>query len=258
MRDDMVRQRGVRGVVPSVVAERLAATRGFVFDMDGTLVLGDRQNHRLRPLPGALEITSWAARRGLPFVVFTNGTTRTPAHYARTMRDIGFGLPDEAMLTPASSAVRVFVRAGYQRVMVLGGSRYEMVPDQVIRYVLGSFGKPTAPVEPWVLDRILERPRARELAAEPPPLSVAELRRRLPHGISDEELLLRFGMPAEEVDAMLAAAPAPRHYTPELQPVLRLLRELGARPPVRRLVVDKPGFRLSLSGPGDPGRPGDA
>jgi len=37
------------------------------------------------------------------------------------MREIGFGLPDEAMLTPASSAVRVLVRAGYQRVMVLGG-----------------------------------------------------------------------------------------------------------------------------------------
>ena len=102
----------------------------------------------------------------------------------------------------------------------------------MIRYVLGSFGKPTAPVEPWVLDRIMDRPRARELAAEPPPLPVAELRRRLPHGISDEELLLRFGMPAEEVDAMLAARPAARHYTPEVQPVLRLLRELGSRPPV--------------------------
>ena len=131
---------------------------------------------------------------------------------------------------------------------VLGGSRYEVVPDQVIRYVLGSFGKPTAPVEPWVLDRIVDRPRARELAAEPPPLSVAELRRRLPRGISDEELLLRFAMPAGEVDAMLAAAPAARHYTPEAQPVLRLLRELGTRPPVGRLVVDKPGFRLSLRG----------
>ena len=104
-----------------LVRERLSAARGFVFDLDGTLVLGDRHNHGLRPLPGALEITSWAARRGRPFVVFTNGTTRTPAHYARTLRDIGFGVPDEAMLTPASSAVRVFVRAGYQRVMVLGG-----------------------------------------------------------------------------------------------------------------------------------------
>jgi oxaloacetate decarboxylase alpha subunit len=131
---------------------------------------------------------------------------------------------------------------------VLSGTRYSVVPDQVIRYVLGSFGRPTAPVEPGVLDRILDRPRARELAAEPPPESVAELRRRLPRGISDEELLLRFAMPASEVDAMLAAAPAARHYHPEMQPVLRLLRSLGTRPPVSRLVVDKPGFRLSLRG----------
>ncbi len=131
---------------------------------------------------------------------------------------------------------------------VLSGARYEVVPDQVIRYVLGSFGKPTAPVEPWVLDHILDRPRARELADEPPPPSVAELRARMPRGISDEELLLRFGMPGEEVDAMLAAAPAERHYHPEVQPVLRLLRELESRPPFTRLVVDKPGFRLELRG----------
>ena len=107
--------------VPAEVAERLAAVRGFVFDMDGTLVLGDRHNHGLRPLPGAVEITGWAASRGLPFVVFTNGTTRTPADTARSMREIGFGLPDAAMLTPASSAVRVFGRRGHQRIMALGG-----------------------------------------------------------------------------------------------------------------------------------------
>ena len=100
---------------------RLRDVRGFVFDMDGTLVLGDRQNHGLRPLPGAVEITSWAAGRGLPFVVFTNGTTRTPARLAATMREIGFGLSDEAMMTPASSAVRVLGRRGRGRVMVLGG-----------------------------------------------------------------------------------------------------------------------------------------
>ena len=100
---------------------RLRDARGLVFDMDGTLVLGDRQNHGLRPLPGAIEITRWAAGRGMPFVVFTNGTTRSPAHYARILREIGFGLPDEAMMTPASSAVRVLTRRGHQRVMVLGG-----------------------------------------------------------------------------------------------------------------------------------------
>jgi 4-nitrophenyl phosphatase len=100
---------------------RLRDVKGFVFDMDGTLVLGDRHNHGLRALPGAVEITSWAAGRGRPFVVFTNGTNRTPAHFAGMLREIGFGLPDEAMMTPASSAVRVFTRRGYRRVMVLGG-----------------------------------------------------------------------------------------------------------------------------------------
>ena len=81
------------------------------------------------------------------------------------------------------------------------------MPDQVIRYALGTFGKPTAPVEPWVLDKVLGRPRAAELADEPPPLSVAELRQRFGRRISDEELLLRFGMPGAEVDAMVAAGP---------------------------------------------------
>jgi oxaloacetate decarboxylase (Na+ extruding) subunit alpha len=128
------------------------------------------------------------------------------------------------------------------------GERYDTVPDQVIRYVLGTFGKPTAPVEPWVLDRVLGRPRAKELAAEPPPLSVAELRHRFGERVPDEELLLRFGMPAAEVDAMLAAGPAVTHYNPDTQPVLRLLRELGSRPPATELTVDKPGFRLTLKG----------
>jgi len=100
---------------------RLREVRGFVFDMDGTLVLGDRRNHGLRPLPGALEVTRWVAGRGLPWVVFTNGTNRTPAHFARLLREIGFGVPDEAMMTPASSAVRVFTRRGHRRIMVLGG-----------------------------------------------------------------------------------------------------------------------------------------
>lgn len=128
------------------------------------------------------------------------------------------------------------------------GQRYDQVPDQVIRYVLGSFGKPTMPVDPDVLDRILSRPRARELEAEPPPLSVAELRHRFGARVPDEELLLRFGMPGAEVDGMLAAGPAVTHYNPDAQPLLRLLRELGHRPAADRLTVDKPGFRLELKG----------
>jgi oxaloacetate decarboxylase alpha subunit len=129
-----------------------------------------------------------------------------------------------------------------------GDKRYDTVPDQVIRYVLGTFGKPTAPVEPSVLSRILDRPRATELACEPEPLDVAALRRRFGTRISDEELVLRFAMPAAEVDAMTAAPPPAVHYNPAAQPVLRLLRELADRPPAAVLTVATPGFRLSLTG----------
>jgi oxaloacetate decarboxylase alpha subunit len=125
------------------------------------------------------------------------------------------------------------------------GERYANVPDQVIRYAQGTFGRPTAPIRPDVLDRILDRPRARELAAEPPPPDPAELRRRFP-GVSDEELLLRAHMPAEQVDAMVAAGPAPDHYNPTLSPVLALLDGLGSRPSVHDLAVSKPGFSLAV------------
>jgi hypothetical protein len=64
--------------------------------------------------------------------------------------------------------------------------------------------------------------------------SPAELRKRFPAGLGDEEFLLRATMPADQVDAMLAAGPARRHYNPDLKPVLDLLAGLRKRPGVRR------------------------
>jgi oxaloacetate decarboxylase alpha subunit len=134
---------------------------------------------------------------------------------------------------------------------VIGAGRYATVPDQVIRYVLGTFGRPTGPVDPDVRDRIMSLPRTRELMAEPPPSGLGELRARF-GGVGDEELLLRAVMPAAEVDAMLAAGPARRHYNPGLASVLGLLAELGSRPPLAYFAVSKPGFRLELRGTGSP------
>jgi 4-nitrophenyl phosphatase len=105
----------------SDVRERLHAARGWIFDMDGTLVLGDRANHGLAPLPGASGMLGWVRERGLPYVVFTNGTNRAPAHFALVLREAGLDVPDEQMMTPASSAVVMFAKRGCQRVMVLGG-----------------------------------------------------------------------------------------------------------------------------------------
>jgi oxaloacetate decarboxylase alpha subunit len=129
---------------------------------------------------------------------------------------------------------------------IIGAERYGNVSDQVIRYVLGKFGHPTVPVDPDVKDRILSRPRAKELAAELPPLPPQELRKRFNPGISDDEFLLRAAMPAGEVDAMLTAGPARRSYNPDMQPIFRLLRELQKRPAASELVIEKQGFRLVL------------
>jgi 4-nitrophenyl phosphatase len=103
------------------VLRRLRDARGFIFDMDGTLALGDQANHGLTPLPGAVEMLAWVRDRGLPYLVFTNGTNRSPAHFAQVLRGSGLDVPDDQMMTPASSAVVMFTRRGYQRVMVLGG-----------------------------------------------------------------------------------------------------------------------------------------
>jgi len=129
---------------------------------------------------------------------------------------------------------------------IIGAERYGNVSDQVIRYVLGKFGRPTTPVDANVKDRILSRPRAKELAAEPPPLPPEELRKRFKPGISDDELLLRAAMPAEEVDAMLAGGPTKRHYNPDMQPIFKLLRELQKRPVAADIVIEKPDFRFEL------------
>lgn len=126
------------------VLERLGQVQGFVFDMDGTLVLGDERNHGLKPLPGALEITRWLTERGISFTVFTNGTTRTPQDYAEVLRKLGFSLTDEAMMTPASSAVDRFMQCGYKRVVVLGGDGLAMPLRKAGIEVVAPVGKPQA------------------------------------------------------------------------------------------------------------------
>jgi len=109
------------GLVPTAVRERLRSARGFVFDLDGTLVLTDRRNDAFTPLPGALALTRWLAAHGLPFVAFTNGTTKTARGYAQALAEAGFRLNDGSVLTPAVSAAELFTRRGYRRVMALGG-----------------------------------------------------------------------------------------------------------------------------------------
>lgn len=129
---------------------------------------------------------------------------------------------------------------------VTGQERYGVIPDEAIRYALGRFGRPNRPIDAQVMDRIQSLPRTKELRAEPGMAPLEELRRQLGGELSDEEFLLRATMPASQVDAMIAAGPAVRHYEAAIQPVLSLIRELTARRDLTQVSVEKAGFRLQL------------
>ncbi len=129
---------------------------------------------------------------------------------------------------------------------VVSEERYQQIPDQVIRYALGRFGRPTADIDANVLDRILSQPRTRSIRAEPPVISLQDKRKEHPNVNSDDEFLLRCVMPAEQVEAMLRADQTPQRYNPDSRPIIRLLQELTKRPAYGDIVVEKPGFRLQL------------
>jgi oxaloacetate decarboxylase alpha subunit len=156
---------------------------------------------------------------------------------ARVREELGWPI----VMTPFAQMVLT------QAVMnVTGSERYGVIPDEVIRYAIGRFGRPNQPIAPDVLDRIMALPRTKELAAEPTMADLPDLRKRIGTDLSDEEFLLRATMPAGQVDAMKAAGPAPRVYDPTLRPAMALIRQLVTRNDVARLVVDKPGFKLEL------------
>lgn len=130
---------------------------------------------------------------------------------------------------------------------VIDPERYTNVPDQVIRYVLGLFGRPTAPVDQNVMDRIMSLPRTKEIQAEPTKMELKATRKKFAAKLSDEEFLLRAVMPAEQVDAMIAAGPTKKHYNPAMSPVIKLLKEVTKHNEKRDIEIDKPGFHLKLT-----------
>ena len=135
---------------------------------------------------------------------------------------------------------------------VTSEERYSAIPDEIIRYALGKFGRPNIPIAPEVMSRIESLPRTRELRQEPGMPPLPELRQRIGPQLSDEEFLLRATMPAGQVDAMKQAGPAERTYDPENAPVMNLIRQLVTRRDITFISVEKPGFKLELRGQAAP------
>ncbi len=145
------------------------------------------------------------------------------------------------MVTPLSQFV-----GSQAAINVIVGERYAQVTDQSILYALGLWGEEGSRLmNPEVKDRILDRPRARELAKwEPPQPSIAEIRKSFEPGLSDDDLLLRWLVTRDEFNAMRAAGPA-TPYTGN--GVLGLLQNLRGHK-ANHVYIGKPGLKLSLQG----------
>jgi oxaloacetate decarboxylase alpha subunit len=163
---------------------------------------------------------------------------RRPELFAAVLEEVGhvraeMGYP--IIVTPVSQLVATQAVRN-----VIDGERWSNVSDETIRYFLGHYGEPAAPVAPDVADRVLSRPRTEELRGLEP-LHLEGARKRFGRRISDEELLLRLTMPGEQVDAMLASQPTAAGSRPaagpKRHPLVTLLQEVAERRAVRHLQV---------------------
>ena len=180
------------------------------------------------------------------------GELGRPELYDEVLEEVGrvraeMGYP--IIVTPVSQMVATQAVRN-----VIDGERWSNVSDETVRYFLGHYGDPAAPPDPAIADRVLSRPRARELRTVEP-LQLEGARPRFGSGISDEELLLRLTMPEEQVEAMLAAGPVrmstsrPRRAGAQVapavgaragaSPVVSLLSEVAARSEIAHLRVEK-------------------
>src|SRR5919107_1510812 len=90
-------------------AVRLDDVRGFVFDVDGSLVHRGA-DFRPRPLPGAVEVLQAIRASNRPLVLFTNGSHMGPDAFARGLRESGLPVEDHEVLTPVCSALTYLAR----------------------------------------------------------------------------------------------------------------------------------------------------
>jgi oxaloacetate decarboxylase alpha subunit len=151
-----------------------------------------------------------------------------------------FGYP--IMVTPLSQYV------GTQAAInVIVGERYKEVPDQVIQYALGIWGKEAVEVmDPDVRDKILSRPRAKEwIAWEQPEPTLHEIRQQYGIHLSDEDLILHYFAGENYVKA-LPNGGRPELYLDATQSLIRIIEELAKRKPSHQVFIERSGLSIRM------------
>jgi len=156
---------------------------------------------------------------------------------ARVRAELGYPI----MVTPYSQFVGV-----QAAINVIVGQRYQEVTDEMLLYALGFWGEEEAQsIEPNLRDRLLNRPRAKELAgAKPTDISLKEFRAKF-RGANDDEKLLRYFAGDDAVGNMKAAGP-PIAHTGSATRLLSLIETLSKRSDSRQIYIQTGGIKLRL------------
>ncbi len=105
----------------------LSNVKGFVFDIDGTLV--HREGPTLHLQPGAVDVLARIRASDRPLVLFTNGSHVPPRAFAEEIREAGLDVSDDELLTPLVSVLF------YLRTHEHDGSLLAFVNDVVTAYL---------------------------------------------------------------------------------------------------------------------------
>ncbi|MBS38087.1 MAG: carboxylase [Thiotrichales bacterium] len=123
------------------------------------------------------------------------------------------------------------------------GERYKTIPDELQKYILGYYGRPPAPIDQDLVDRVAKK--SSDVVTGPsgshvPPV-LDKIRKERGPFKSDDDLLLAAMYPHEIIQPLFEArekADYTRFYRAHT-PVEQLLKEVKSRPDLRRFEVSK-------------------
>jgi pyruvate/oxaloacetate carboxyltransferase len=146
------------------------------------------------------------------------------------------------MATPYSQIVGVQAMEN-----VVSGKRYERITDEVIKYSLGLYGKPTAPIDEKVMERINQLPQTEEYRGWKPEnyeKPIEDFRQELGPDLDDGDLLLTILIPGYKKEE-LSKKSAPVK-TPVSKPKLPVTQD-NEIPTEFRVEVDGEEFNVKVS-----------
>jgi pyruvate/oxaloacetate carboxyltransferase/biotin carboxyl carrier protein len=127
-------------------------------------------------------------------------------------KDLGYPV----MATPFSQIVGIQAMEN-----ILSGKRYERIPDEVVKYVLGFYGKLNGPVDARVMRRIEQLPRTEALRGWKPKGyddSIEKIRSEIGPDLDDDDLLLTILIPGYNRETLSKKTVTPSLETAKVVP----------------------------------------